>query len=225
MALDFASPGEAMDFAARLDPQRCRVKVGLELFCAGGPAIVRSLHERGFEIFLDLKFNDIPNTVARACRVAAELDVWMLTVHTLGGVDMLRQAVAGLADHPRRPLLVGVTVLTSQDGPDLAKLGFGGDVAAQVERLAGLGRDAGLDGVVCSAHEAARIRDRYGSDLLRITPGVRPQGSGSDDQRRPTTPRAALDSGADYLVIGRPITRAEQPLDALAGIYREIGED
>ncbi len=222
VALDFAQPAEALAFAARVAPSQCRLKVGLELFTAAGPELVAQLAGRGFDVFLDLKYHDIPATVARACARAAELGVWMLNVHTLGGRRMLAEARAALDRVARRPLLVGVTLLTSHDVDDLAALGLGGEPAEHVERLAGLAADAGLDGVVCSGHEAARLRRRHGERFVLVTPGIRPAGAPADDQRRTRTPAEAVAHGADYLVIGRPVTRAADPGAALAAIDAEV---
>lgn len=223
VALDFPDAHAAQTFAARLSPTHCRLKVGMELFTAAGPKVVENLVSRGFDVFLDLKYHDIPTTVARACTQAASLGVWMLNVHVLGGKKMLlaaREAVDRLA---RRPLLIGVTLLTSHGADDVADLGWErDDVARHVERLAGLAQTAGLDGVVCSAQETAQLRRRFGKDFLLVTPGVRPAGAATDDQSRTRTPADAVAEGSDYLVIGRPITRAADPVAVLAAINREI---
>lgn len=223
VALDFPDAHTAQTFAERLSPAHCRLKVGMELFTAAGPKVVENLVSRGFDVFLDLKYHDIPTTVARACTQAASLGVWMLNVHVLGGKKMLlaaREAVDRLA---RRPLLIGVTLLTSHSGDDVSDLGWERDgVAHHVERLAGLAEAAGLDGVVCSPQETAQLRRRFGKDFLLVTPGVRPAGAATDDQIRTRTPAAAVAEGSDYLVIGRPITRAPDPVSALAAINREI---
>jgi orotidine-5'-phosphate decarboxylase len=223
VALDFPDAHTAQTFAERLSPAHCRLKVGMELFTAAGPKVVENLVSRGFDVFLDLKYHDIPTTVARACTQAASLGVWMLNVHVLGGKKMLlaaREAVDRLA---RRPLLIGVTLLTSHGGDDVADLGWErDDVAHHVERLAGLAEAAGLDGVVCSPQETAQLRRRFGKDFLLVTPGVRPAGTATDDQNRTCTPAAAVAEGSDYLVIGRPITRAPDPVAVLAAINREI---
>lgn len=222
VALDFAQPAEALAFAARVTPSQCRLKVGLELFTAAGPGLVAQLIGRGFDVFLDLKFHDIPNTVARACERAAALGVWMLNVHVLGGRRMLAEARAAVDKAAHHPLLVGVTLLTSYDTDDLAGVGLGGEPADHVERLAGLAADAGLDGVVCSGHEAARLRQRHGARFVLVTPGIRSAGAPADDQRRMLTPGEAIAHGADYLVVGRPVTRAADPGAALAAISAEI---
>lgn len=223
VALDFPDAHAAQTFAERLSPTHCRLKVGIELFTAAGPKVVENLVSRGFDVFLDLKYHDIPTTVARACTQAASLGVWMLNVHALGGKKMLlaaREAVDRLA---RRPLLIGVTVLTSHGADDIADLGWERDgVGHHVERLAGLAEATGLDGVVCSPQETAQLRRRFGKDFLLVTPGVRPAGVAADDQSRTRTPADAVADGSDYLVIGRPITRAADPAAVLAAINREI---
>jgi orotidine-5'-phosphate decarboxylase len=223
VALDFPDAHTAQTFAEQLSPAHCRLKVGMELFTAAGPKAVENLVSRGFDVFLDLKYHDIPTTVARACTQAASLGVWMLNVHVLGGKKMLlaaREAVDRLA---RRPLLIGVTLLTSHSADDVADLGWERDGAAHhVERLAGLAEAAGLDGVVCSPQETAQLRRRFGKDFLLVTPGVRPAGAATDDQSRTRTPAEAVADGSDYLVIGRPITRAADPVAVLAAINREI---
>lgn len=224
VALDFPEPAAALKLAQRLDPAACRVKVGKELFTRGGPAMVEQLVARGFDVFLDLKYHDIPNTVAAACRAAATLGVWMLNVHAQGGRPMMTAAREALGDAPDRPLLIAVTVLTSLSDEDLREIGYREDAAALVTRLARLTHEAGLDGVVCSAREAAALRTAEGAGFLLVTPGIRPADSTGDDQHRVMTPREALAAGADYLVIGRPITAAADPLKALQAIRSGIGE-
>ncbi|MBK1692841.1 orotidine-5'-phosphate decarboxylase [Ectothiorhodospira mobilis] len=222
VALDFPDGESARAFATRLDPRLCRLKVGFELFVGAGPALVEDLQGRGFEIFLDLKFHDIPNTVAGACRAAAGLGVWMINVHACGGRAMMtaaREAVEGAA---RRPRLIAVTVLTSMDATDLAASGIGRDLEEQALFLAGEAREAGLDGVVCSAREAPLLRRTLGTDFLKVTPGIRPQGSAADDQKRVVTPGRAMQDGATHLVVGRPVTRAADPLAVLEAMNREI---
>lgn len=216
VALDFSTADAALALAERLDPANCRLKVGKELFTRAGPALVEKLAARGFDVFLDLKYHDIPNTVAAACRAAADLGVWMLNVHALGGPAMLRAAREALPAHG--PLLVAVTVLTSLDREQLEAVGLAGEPAEQVSRLAGLAGAAGLDGVVCSPREIGLLRRQMGEDFCLVTPGIRPAGSAEDDQRRVMTPAEALNAGADYLVIGRPITAAPDPLEALRAI-------
>lgn len=223
VALDFADATSALSLAERLDPAACRLKVGNELFTAAGPALVEALQHRGFELFLDLKYHDIPNTVAGGIRSAGSLGVWMVNVHASGGRRMLEAAAEARAALSRPPLLIGVTILTSLDDDDFAALGFRDSLEAQVVRLASLCEQAGLDGVVCSAREVAGLRKRLGGDFALVTPGIRPAGSASDDQRRVVTPEGALADGASYLVIGRPITAAADPASALAAINASIG--
>ncbi len=222
VALDYATAAEALALVQRLAPERCRLKVGLELYTAAGPEFVRMLNARGFSVFLDLKFHDIPNTVAQACRQAAALGVWMLTVHCQGGREMLRAANAAVAAVARRPLIVGVTVLTSMDAGQLMVVGVSAGVDAQVQRLTTLARECGLDGVVAAPTEAADLRARFPAPFRIVTPGIRMADSTSDDQRRFLTPAAAIGAGADYIVVGRPITRAPDPLAALTDIEREL---
>ena len=222
VALDFPDAASALALAARLSPQRCRVKVGKELFTAAGPALVQTLVQRGFDVFLDLKYHDIPNTVGQACRAAAALGVWMLNVHALGGramMDAARQAVEGTA---RRPRLIAVTVLTSLAQADLTEVGIDATPQSAALRLARLAQACGLDGVVCSAQEAQSMRAALGARFLLVTPGIRPSGAAADDQSRIATPRGAIEHGASYLVVGRPITRADDPSAALLAIQQEI---
>lgn len=223
VALDFPDARAALDLARRLDPARCRVKVGKELFTAAGPALVEALRERGFEIFLDLKFHDIPNTVASACRAAAALGVWMINVHALGGRAMLHAARDAIEGMPQRPLLTAVTVLTSLSAPDLPEIGLSGTPEENVLRLAGLAQAAGLDGVVCSAQEARALRAALGEGFVLVTPGIRMADDAAGDQSRVVTPRAAIEAGATYLVVGRPVTRAVDPATALARILADLG--
>lgn len=222
VALDFASAGEALAFVDKVDPASCRLKIGFELYVAAGPSLVETLVRRGFDVFLDLKFHDIPNTVASACRVAAGLGAWMMNVHASGGLAMMQAAREAIEGAGRRPYLIAVTVLTSMDREDLAALGIDRSPAEQALLLAGLTQSAGLDGVVCSAQEAAAMRDRYGDAFLRVTPGIRPASAEVGDQKRVMTPTAAVRAGASHLVIGRPITRAEEPQAVLDGINREL---
>jgi orotidine-5'-phosphate decarboxylase len=222
VALDYAGARDALALASRLDPKLCQVKVGKELFTASGPALVEKLRKSGFGVFLDLKYHDIPNTVAGACRAAAELGVWMINVHALGGRAMMTAARDALAGSTTRPRLVAVTLLTSMGAGDMAEVGLGGNPQEAVLKLAQLAQACGLDGAVCSAHEAAALRRQCGKAFCLVTPGIRPQEAGRDDQKRVATPRQALAEGADYLVIGRPITRAPDPLAALRSINDEI---
>ena len=222
--LDTQRVEDALALAARLDPKLCRVKIGKELFVAAGPEAVARVQERGFEVFLDLKFHDIPNTVAGACRAAARLGVWMMNVHVSGGEAMLRAAREAVASVARPPLLIGVTVLTSLAEPDLERVGLSGSVMENVERLARLARACGLDGVVCSAQEAPLVRKATGGDFTLVTPGIRLEGDQRDDQVRVVTPREAIRLGADYLVIGRPITGSADPAATLQSIRESLDE-
>lgn len=220
VALDVPTAEPALRLARQLDPALCRLKVGKELFTRTGPALIETLHTQGYEIFLDLKFHDIPNTVAAACRAAADLGVWMVDVHASGGSRMLSAAREALASFRQRPLLVGVTVLTSLDQADLAQLGWNESPEQLVLRLAHLARSADLDGLVCSAREADMLRRALGPEPLLVTPGIRPSRDTADDQRRVMTPAEALKAGASHLVIGRPITGATDPLVALQTIVK-----
>jgi len=222
VALDLASADAALEMAQRLDPTRCRVKVGKELFTSGGPLLVTRLRALGFEVFVDLKFHDIPHTVAGACRAAARDGAWMIDVHASGGRRMMEAAREAVAAFNPRPLLVAVTVLTSLDAPDLAQIGVAADPEAQVARLARLALDCGMDGVVCSPLEARALRELCGPQFVLVTPGVRPAAAAADDQARVATPAAAIAAGAHYLVIGRPITQAHDPVAALTSILGEI---
>jgi orotidine-5'-phosphate decarboxylase len=224
VALDFSSSLEAAGLVQRLDPAQCALKIGKELFTAAGPAIVEQVARAGFRVFLDLKYHDIPNTVAAACRSAAALGVWMLNVHALGGRAMLQAARAALPSDGPRPLVIAVTVLTSMNAADLREVGIDAEPEAAVLRLAALAEACGLDGVVCSAREAASLRSRLAAPFALVTPGIRPGGSGADDQQRVTTPAQAIALGADYLVVGRPVTRAADPLAALAAINAEVSQ-
>jgi orotidine-5'-phosphate decarboxylase len=222
VALDYADAASALALVERLDPALCRLKVGKELFTAAGPELVRALVARGFEVFLDMKFHDIPNTVAAACRAAAGLGVWMMNVHASGGRRMMTAAQEALADLPQRPLLIAVTVLTSMSAEDLGEVGVADAPADQVLRLARLTQACKLDGVVCSAQEAGMLRADLGHDFRLVTPGIRPAGAEVGDQRRVMTPAEALRVGATDLVIGRPITAAPDPLAALKQIQSDI---
>jgi len=224
VALDYAQAAPALALAQRLEPSLCRLKVGKELFTAAGPQLVEQVQQRGFDVFLDLKFHDIPNTTAQACKAAAALGVWMVNVHASGGRRMMEAAREGLANFARPPKLIAVTVLTSMSQADLVELSIAVTPAEQVLRLAGLAQASGMDGVVCSAQEAAELRKRAGPDFCLVTPGIRPANAAADDQFRIMTPRAALEAGSSYLVIGRPITQAPDPLQALHDILKDIGD-
>jgi orotidine-5'-phosphate decarboxylase len=224
VALDFSDADSALSLVSQLNPEMCRLKVGKELFTAAGPQLVEQFMRRDFEVFLDLKFHDIPNTTAQACKVAATLGVWMVNVHALGGKRMMEAACEALANFNNRPRLIAVTVLTSMAQADLAEVGILVSPAEQVLHLAALAQASGLDGVVCSAQEAASLRKQAGPEFCLVTPGIRPAAAAADDQSRIMTPRAALENGSSYLVIGRPITKAADPLLALQQIANEIGE-
>ena len=222
VALDFDNRADAMTLLDKLSPQSCRVKVGKELFTRFGPELVREVQQRGFEVFLDLKFHDIPNTVAKAVAAAAELGVWMLPLHASGGEAMMRAAREALADSEHKPLLVAVTVLTSMAEEDLMAQGIARATEEQVQRLAAIAQESGMDGVVCSASEAASLRKLLSENFLLVTPGIRPAGDAADDQKRIVTPGDAVHAGSNYLVIGRPITRARHPDVKLQTILEEI---
>lgn len=223
VALDYAEAEPALAMAARLDPARCRLKVGKELFTSAGPDVVRRLVDQGFDVFLDLKFHDIPNTVESAIRAATRLGVWMLNVHATGGPRMLEAARSAVESASgRRPLLTAVTVLTSMSPEELAALGIQMAPIAWVRHLAELAGEAGVDGVVCSAREVKVLRSVMGPDFLLVTPGIRPVDTEPGDQRRVSTPADALAAGSDYLVIGRPVTRSADPLAALTLIEEEV---
>lgn len=218
VALDYANAREALEFVDKVSPERCRLKVGKELFTAEGPQLVRELVAREFDVFLDLKFHDIPNTVARACAAAAELGVWMINVHTLGGSKMMTAARDAVAQSSRKPLLIGVTILTSMGAEDLSEVGLPGELMENVDKLATLAAQSGLDGVVCSPQEVSMLRQHLPEDFQLVTPGIRPAGSASGDQTRIMTPADAVRIGSSYLVIGRPITQADDPMQALEEI-------
>jgi orotidine-5'-phosphate decarboxylase len=222
IALDYPAASPAVDLAAQLQPELCRLKVGKELFTATGPALLEELMLRGFEVFLDLKFHDIPNTTAQACKAAANLGVWMINVHALGGRKMLEAAREAIAQSSQQPKLIAVTLLTSMEQEDLTGIGINATPAEMVLRLAKLAQDSGLDGVVCSAQEARLLRNNCGNDFCLVTPGIRPADTQNNDQARIMTPRNALENGSNYLVVGRPITRAADPLLALQRIAKEI---
>lgn len=223
VALDFSSQASCLSLVDQLDPALCRLKVGKEMFTHYGPMWVETLQERGFEIFLDLKFHDIPNTVAAALRVAADLGVWMVNVHASGGRKMLTASADALAAYQQRPLLTAVTVLTSLSDEELVEVGIAGSAHEQVQRLAALSVDCGVDGVVCSALEAPLVKSVCGGSFLTVTPGIRPFGADLGDQTRVMTPEQAVVNGVDYMVIGRPITQSADPIAALNSIYTSLG--
>jgi orotidine-5'-phosphate decarboxylase len=222
VALDYPCLADAVALARQLDPALVRVKVGKELFTREGPAVVEALQNLGFELFLDLKFHDIPNTVAAALKSAAALGVWMVNVHASGGRRMMEAASEAMASISSPPLLTAVTVLTSMSDQDLLEIGITDSVAEQVKRLALLARDCGVGGVVCSAREASMLTEVCGPDFLKVTPGIRPAGSAAGDQRRIVTPPEALKLGVSHMVIGRPITGAVSPTQAVAEILQSL---
>ena len=222
IALDYADPAAAESLVGQLDPALCRLKIGSELFTRCGPRRVEQWASSGFDVFLDLKYHDIPNTVAAACRAAADLGVWMVNVHALGGRRMLEAARSALDGLDRPPMLVAVTVLTSLEGRDFAEMCLETEPARLASRLAVLAADSGCNGVVCSAREASELRAAHGQGFVLVTPGIRPAGSARDDQRRTLTPGEAVEAGTDYLVVGRPVTAADDPAAALAGLAEEL---
>lgn len=222
VALDYEDISQCIRLVNQLSPERVRLKVGNELFTYGGPAIVEDLQLRGFEVFLDLKYHDIPNTVAKAVTAAARLGVWMVNVHASGGDRMMAAAREAIEKSRHRPWLIGVTVLTSMTADDLRQSGVERSPEEQVLELAGLARQSGLDGVVCSAQEASELKSRLGSDFKLVTPGIRPAGAEANDQRRTLTPAEAVAAGSDYLVVGRPITAADDPAAACEQIIRSL---
>jgi len=222
VALDYPAAEPALNLVARLDPKLCRLKVGKELFTRAGPALVEKLTAREFEVFLDLKYHDIPNTVAAACAAAADLGVWMVNLHASGGRRMMAAARERLSGMKDAPLLIAVTILTSLGTEDLAEIGFSGDPAENVSRLAALADNVGLDGVVCSPREAASIRAAASREFKLVTPGVRPASASLDDQKRVMTPADAIRNGATYLVVGRPVTAAPDPLASLTAMNADV---
>lgn len=223
VALDYDNKNHALQLIEKLDPNMCRLKVGKEMFTLFGPQLVKDIHDRGFDLFLDLKFHDIPNTVAKAVAAAAELGVWMTNVHASGGLAMMEAAKKALLPYgDKAPMLIAVTVLTSMSDDDLKLLGINVPAFEHVERLAKLTQQAGLDGVVCSAQEATALKSLLGQDFKLVTPGIRPVGSDAGDQHRVMTPPQAIAAGSDYLVIGRPITKAADPLAALQAIHQSL---
>lgn len=223
VALDYDKQADALNFIDKIDPTTCRLKVGKEMFTLFGPDFVRELHKRGFSVFLDLKFHDIPNTCSKAVRAAAELGVWMVNVHASGGERMMTASREILEPYGKdRPLLIGVTVLTSMEQSDLAGIGLNVAPQEQVMRLARLSQSSGLDGVVCSAQEASLLKSDLGTNFKLVTPGIRPVGADVGDQKRIMTPYDAIQAGSDYLVIGRPITQAARPAEILQSINTSL---
>lgn len=223
VAVDFADTKSAWNFIDKVEPKDCRLKIGKELFTHAGPTFIKEIQQKGFDVFLDLKFHDIPNTVAKAVAAAADLGVWMVNVHASGGARMMEAAKDALYSFGNdAPLLIAVTVLTSMDSADLKEIGIHLTPLEQATLLATLTKNCGLDGVVCSAKEVQSFRTRLGSDFKLVTPGIRPVGAGADDQRRIMTPQRAQAAGADYLVIGRPITQSQDPAETLASILSTL---
>ena len=222
VALDYPQQQQAMCLVDQLEPSLCRLKVGKEMFTRLGPGFVQTLVGRGFDVFLDLKFHDIPNTVAAACEAAADLGVWMMNLHASGGRRMMEAAAERLANRQQRPLLTGVTILTSLAQEDIEEVGYTGTPAENVLRLARLAESSGLDGVVCSPKESSAIRAQVDAGFALVTPGVRPASAALDDQKRVMTPGDAIRAGSTYLVVGRPITAADDPLAALSAINAEV---
>ena len=222
VALDYPTMASAISLANQLDPDRCKVKVGKELFTCSGPQVIEKLTAKGFDVFLDLKYHDIPNTVAKACQVAADLGVWMINVHTLGGQDMMIAAREAISNKSQRPLLIGVTLLTSMTEETFQKIGLVGTIESVVIKLADLAHKSGLDGVVCSPLETKLLRTKHTKNFQLVTPGIRPANSKGDDQHRIMTPLQAIEAGSNYLVIGRPITNATNPMQALEAIEKTL---
>ena len=225
VALDYNNPATANQFVDSISPDLCKLKVGKELFTLSGPEFVRGLVNKGFDVFLDLKFHDIPNTVSSAVKVAADLGVWMTDVHASGGRRMMEGAKNALEQSGSDMLLIAVTVLTSFDQNDMNELGFNCSPEEQVHRLAALAKSSGMDGLVSSAMEAQGLRQTLGNDFALVTPGIRPASAAGDDQRRVVTPSQAIANGSSYLVIGRPITQSEDPVSTLVAINQEISQD
>ena len=222
VALDFDNRAQTLELVERLDPARCRLKIGKELFTSEGPQLVEAVQKKGFDVFLDLKFHDIPNTCAKAVAAAANMGVWMVNVHASGGERMMVAAREALDKFQQKPLLIGVTVLTSMEQSDLAGIGLDVEPQTQVKRLAQLTKASGLDGVVCSAQEAVMLKELCGQEFKLVTPGIRPSFAVQGDQRRVMTPSDAMKAGVDYMVIGRPITQANDPIEALNLIEKEM---
>ena len=223
VALDFNNSSQAVEFVDTLDPKLCRLKIGKELFTAAGPNLVETMIKKKFDVFLDLKFHDIPNTVANAVKVAADLGIWMLNVHISGGSTMMKSAKDAIISHGGcKPILIGVTVLTSISSAELSEIGIKNDLKDHVVQLAKLAYQSGLDGVVCSAEEAKLLRNSMPADFILVTPGIRREQDAAGDQKRVITPSQAISNGSDYLVVGRPITQAASPSAALSAFNSEI---
>jgi len=224
VALDYADKKQALNFVSQVSPELCKLKVGKEMFTRFGPEFVSALVKKGYDVFLDLKFHDIPVTVAKACESAADLGVWMMNVHAQGGVRMMQAAKEALEKNSSLTKLIAVTVLTSMDQQDLERLGIKQSPAELALSLAKITSESGLDGIVCSAQEAVSMRKEFSEEFLLVTPGIRPAGSVADDQRRIMTPVDAITAGSSYLVIGRPITKSDKPVDVLMTINSEISD-
>ncbi|MFT4607647.1 MAG: orotidine-5'-phosphate decarboxylase [Gammaproteobacteria bacterium] len=223
VALDYSDQKQALEFVAKTSPDQCKLKIGKELFTRTGPQLVETIVSKGFDVFLDLKFHDIPNTVKKAVYAAAQLEVWMVNIHAMGGQSMLSAAREGVdMAGNRHPFLIAVSVLTSMTQTDLAQLGITDQLPDFVKRLAEMAINEGLDGLVCSAQEAKLLRDTFGKVPLLVTPGIRPDWAATDDQQRIMTPDQAIKNGASYLVIGRPITQHENPAEALEMINQSL---
>lgn len=223
VALDFSDETQAMKLVDQINPALCRLKIGKEMFTRSGPELVKRLVNRGYDVFLDLKYHDIPNTVANACKAAADLGVWMINVHALGGPAMLAAARSALSS-PESPILIAVTILTSSSHEDLLAVGIDRTPAEMVQRLASIAKGEGINGVVCSARESHSLRSSLGSEFLLVTPGIRLSADNADDQKRVVSPADAIRQGSDYLVIGRPITQAKDPVQKLLTINSEISQ-
>lgn len=224
IALDFPTSYQALEFVKPLSPKQCKLKVGLELFVSAGPDFIKQLTDQGFDIFLDLKFHDIPNTVGSVCSAAAKLGVWMMNVHASGGTTMMKTAKAAIDDQNSSTKLIAVTVLTSMNNQELASMNIKQSASEQVSTLASLTKGAGLDGIVCSAQEAEMLRKDYGKEFLLVTPGIRPAGSATNDQSRIMTPGKAIQAGSSYIVVGRPITQSDNPIGVIEHINQEIAD-
>ncbi len=222
VALDYSNEKQALNFIAQLNNQLCRLKIGKEMFTHFGPQLIEKIQSKDFEIFLDLKYHDIPNTTAKACEAAADLGVWMLNIHAGGGRKMMEAAANAIANHKLKPHLIAVTVLTSLSQQDLIEIGINDSPATHAIKLAKLAQDSGINGIVCSAQEASSMRKQFTDDFLLVTPGIRTKNNKSDDQQRIMTPLNAINAGADYLVIGRPITQSDNPMGTLLTINSDI---
>ena len=220
VALDYSNEEQALEFVNKVTPDLCKLKIGKELFTTAGPRFVEKMVEKNFDVFLDLKFHDIPNTVMKACHAASELGVWMVNVHALGGKTMMQAAKEGVSNSSTK--LIAVTILTSMGQEDLSQIGIQSPVQDQVVNLASLAHESGLDGVVCSAKEVSILRQKLNKEFLLVTPGIRPKGNETSDQKRVMTPAEAMNAGSSYLVIGRPITQSDSPIQTLETILAEI---